>query len=267
MAVRAGVLPPTGIGSRMTSPHPLPHRGRMHTLGVDLAAQPRGTAACVLSWEPGGPRLAALHQGVDDAKLVHLLREPSIDVSGVDVPFGWPVAFVAMIAGDEASFASWTEGGARLRLRATDRYCHEQTGAQPLSVAADRIACPAMRWRIVRGQVGPTVARISEVYPAAALGCWGLPRTGYKQPSQRPVRVAILAAIRSALGLVCTDAEEEQLLASADALDALVAAVVARAVARGAVHPVPPALASEVQREGWIELPTGALAELVGEAS
>ena len=57
------------------------------------------------------------------------------------------------------------------------------------------------------------------------------------------------------------------LRASADALDTLVAAVVARAVARGAVHPVPPALVAEVEREGWIELPTGTLADLVGEAS
>lgn len=42
------------------------------TLGIDLSAQPAGTAACRLSWADGSARALTLTQGLDDEALTRL---------------------------------------------------------------------------------------------------------------------------------------------------------------------------------------------------
>ncbi|MCO7202637.1 hypothetical protein NH287_03815 [Microbacterium sp. CnD16-F] len=50
--------------------------------------------------------------------------------------------------------------------------------------------------------------------------------------------------------------------ASDDAFDAVVAALIARAHALRATHPVPPARTAQARREGWIALPATPLTDL-----
>jgi hypothetical protein len=51
--------------------------------------------------------------------------------------------------------------------------------------------------------------------------------------------------------------------ASDHALDALICALVGRAIVAGCSAEVPPELRSAAEREGWIHVPTGELAALV----
>ncbi|MGE0786635.1 MAG: DUF429 domain-containing protein [Sandaracinaceae bacterium] len=224
----------------------------MRTLGIDLAAQAKGTYACVLEWSAGRARVERLEGALDDPSLLAVLTDESLNTIGVDVPFGWPAGFVELMAG-RGAFRSWSRDAARLRLRATDHACKLISGKAPLSVSSDRIAAPAMRWRILRASVR---CAVHEVYPAAALALWGLPHQAYKRPDQGEARRGILDAIRVAIDLDALSADAEVLVSSADALDALVASMVARAIALELVHAVPAEHAELATIEGWIRLPS-----------
>ena len=99
-------------------------------LGIDLAAQPAGTAACRLVFRDGaGAVVEELRAGLDDDALDTL--RAGARVVGIDSPFGWPRAFTAAV-GAWAQRAEWpAETDARsLRLRATD------LEVQPAALAA-----------------------------------------------------------------------------------------------------------------------------------
>ena len=86
----------------------------MLTVGVDLAPQPKMTAACAIRWHDGRARVEQVELGVDDARLHELARRAT--KVGIDVPLGWPDAFVAAVSAhhdlrlwpenENASFAS-----------------------------------------------------------------------------------------------------------------------------------------------------------------
>jgi hypothetical protein len=72
------------------------------TLGIDLSADPRQTAACSITWPAGRQGsvdrlLLGSHEGdgLDNDRLTGLID--ASDLSGIDAPFGWPVAFVAAV--------------------------------------------------------------------------------------------------------------------------------------------------------------------------
>lgn len=68
----------------------------MRTLGVDLASATSNTAACIVEWDEGAPRLDLLLGGnVDDDTIVRL--SATVDVTGIDAPFGWPRPFADVI--------------------------------------------------------------------------------------------------------------------------------------------------------------------------
>jgi hypothetical protein len=232
----------------------------MRTLGLDLAAQKEATFACVLEWDADRVRVAHLAGALDDSEVHSLLDDATLAMSGVDVPFGWPDAFLDLMT-HAGAFSSWHADAKRLRLRATDQWCQRVSGVCPLSVSSERLAAPAMRWRILRARCDVSTRPIREVYPAAALARWKLPHRRYKRPDQAAARREILSAIASAIGLDL-GVHEPMLLASADPLDALVAALVARAIAIGAIGPVDDATRAGAAREDWIELPRGDLADL-----
>ena len=64
----------------------------MLTLGVDLAAATKKTAAAVVEWNDGTARLAHLALDVDDDEIVRLFG--AADLAGIDCPVGWPDAFL-----------------------------------------------------------------------------------------------------------------------------------------------------------------------------
>jgi hypothetical protein len=210
------------------------------TLGVDLASQPERTAACALEWANGRARVLDIACGQDDDALLARIR--GADKAGLDVPFGWPDAFVEAVARFHAGGA-WPEASVRaLRFRETDHV-----------VAADR-----------RG-----AGRVVETYPAAALRLWGFASTGYKRRAGRPSLTRLLAALqrRTAEWLTLDAAARRLCGRSDDALDALVAALVARAAALGLCAPPPPEHAAAAAREGWIALPAPGSLDRLGGAT
>ena len=100
---------------------------------------------------------------------------------------------------------------------------------------------------------------------------WGLASRGYKRTGTGPLeaRRAILEALSSVAGeaLVVDDDVSAACIGSDDALDALVASLVARAAATGDTLLPDDGDLEVARREGWIHLPErDSLARLVGPA-
>lgn len=255
----------------------------MLTLGIDLAAQDKNTAACVIEWGDGLATVTTLVKGIGDPALLDAMRHA--DWTGIDAPFGWPEHFLA-------ATAAFTKDGTwpaepdkdHLRYRATDRAVQKAVAVNPLSVSSDRIAVCA--WRCARllsahaMRIGHPVDRlggdkIAEVYPAAALKRWGPNAKGYKkggpgeETAQAVVRRRILDDLRTAMHwLKLDEGQAEACVRDDDVLDALVSSLVARAAATGRTVAAPEDARLVAAREGWIHVPCeGSLPELVQPAS
>lgn len=246
----------------------------VHTAGIDLAAQPANTGVCTIDWDDGALCVAANTVSGGDDELVDAVCDPRVALAGIDAPLGWPDDFVAAVVAHHGHHG-WPDPGdgdahrRRLRLRLTDTAVTAATGRHPMSVSADRIAVAAMRAArlqdlVVRrcGDAGAvdrsgSSGRVAEVYPAAALAVWGLDPTGYKgpSPSARQRRGAVLAAVARRAGLVVPAAVADAVTGSDHLLDAVLCAVVARAVVDGATAPAPAADIERARREGWIHVP------------
>lgn len=244
------------------------------SLGIDLAAQNKNTAACVIEWHAGTASARLPVSGPPGESIDWLVKlSGEARWVGIDAPFGWPVAVAEALA-------AWANGGRwpnadkdDLRYRLTDQYVREMTKISPLSVSSDWIAVAA--WRCARlldalRPNGRPVDRtgkdgIFEVYPGAALTCWGLNRAGYKtsgntesQQRQHRARVELIRTLEHRAPWLDLSAAREACVESDDALDALIAALVAQAAGLG--HTVPPPDGKEahdlrISREGWIHLP------------
>jgi hypothetical protein len=240
------------------------------TLGVDLASANANTAACIIEWDEGPPRVShLLAREVAGATIVRLATE--VEVSGIDSPFGWPRPFAGAIAA-YASGAPWPrtrpEG---LWLRRTDSRATEVMGGRaPLSVSSDRIARPAeraARLLTLLGTQGRAARRdgsdnVIEVYPAGALRCWKVPTDRYKRPDAVAGRTAIIDSLSTDLMLDLPPETRDALTYTEHATDAFVAALVARAFARGLVVPMTQEERAIALVEGWLYLPTGDVRDL-----
>jgi predicted nuclease with RNAse H fold len=237
----------------------------VRTGGIDLAAQPRDTALCIVEWDEGAARVAALERPVDDAALER--AADGLSKLGVDVPLGWPRAFVAAIAAHQ-QLGRWPTGDARaLRFRRTDLVTRERTGAWPLSVSTDRIAIPAFRAaRLLAVEPRDGSGTVVEVYPAASLRLWGFDPRGYKAERGREVRERLVARFAEAAPWLHLGRFESAFAASDDAFAALVAALKARAAALGLTQPPRGSDVEAARTEGWIALPECSLAELASGA-
>ena len=217
----------------------------VRTVGVDLASQAKNTAACLIAWQPGRGHVEHLELGVDDQQLIELAEQA--EKVGIDVPFGWPDAFVAALASHH-QFESWPSvENPELRFRRTDLFVWEQTGKPPLSVSTDRIGVPAFRaarllsrWDATRTGEG----RFVEVYPRAARGRFNLGRT---RSLDELIRLAPWLDLDPE-----AVAKSEQ---SEDCFDALIASLVARASILALCEPIPDTDRESARREGWIALP------------
>lgn len=228
----------------------------MLTVGLDVASQPEGTAACWVEWKHGEATVHRIEEQVTDDTVREILAGQA-DKVGVDVPLGWPDAFVSAVSRHHRGEA-WGEHAAHtLDLRATDVAVRALTGRRPLSVSTDRIAYPAMRMAALLGGVdrsgdGPVV----EVYPAAALRVWGLAATGYKRRAGAETLTRLVAAVREAAQWLRAEDEQWRRFAGNDnVFDALVAGLVARAKVAGLCHDIPPEQHALAAVEGWIAVP------------
>jgi predicted nuclease with RNAse H fold len=243
----------------------------MLTVGIDVASQDARTAICSIRWGDDHARIEPLgaRRG-SDSEICRSVE--AADRVGVDVPLGWPSAFVEFLIRHQRGGA-WpaADAGAdmtSLRLRETDRWLTRQArrpgdpGARchPMSVSTNLIAIPAMRMARVLGPVDRSGAgKVVEVYPAAALFVWGLPYRQYKgaRSDHRETRHALVDQLRArAPWLVATHAEDwERIRENDHELDALVASLVARAKACGLCDDHYDATSENARSEGWITLP------------
>lgn len=244
---------------------------RARTLGIDLAAQAKRTAACVVEWEGGAAAIAALEPGLGDSQLLDL--SAGADKVGIDAPFGWPDDFVRAVAGHHG-MKPWpgvdapddNEFRFRLSFRETDR--HVMDVRRPLSVSTDKIGVTAMRCAGLLQKMGDVdrtgSGKVVEVYPAAALERWGQRSGGYKGNRAAGALPDMVLALSDALPALELGDHRHSLETSDDAFDSLVAALVARAAALGLTDGPGEELRERAQREGWIHLPRpGSLASLV----
>ena len=236
------------------------------TLGIDLAAQPRETAACLITWGTDGAQVGLLDAGYSDDALIESIDRTTPEKVAVDAPFGWPVDFIAALSAHGAG-EPWPDVAIpSLRLRATDLTVISETRQQPLSVSSDRIAVTAMRCARLLTRLksaGHQVARdgsgtVVEVYPAAALRQWSLDPRGYKgtKAEQIAKRSQLVETLLIQWPWLQVTDHERRLMASSDhLLDALLCAVIARAVVAGKTQPVPSDCRELASIEGWIHLP------------
>jgi predicted nuclease with RNAse H fold len=239
----------------------------MKTLGIDLAAQPKKTAACLVEWGDGVVR-AEVSIGLDDDRLLQLIE--SAEKVGIDAPFGWPDAFVNAVAAHHRgepwppAVGDWSSFSLPLVFRATDLAVMEVR--RPLSVSTDKIGVTALRCARLIDRAGVKdrsgTGKVAEVYPAAALQVWDYNAGRYKGKLASAALPAMVAALRDVLPV---EVQPQTLVESNDdAFDALVAALVARAVALGLTTLPTDEVREQAQREGWIHVPTpGSLPELL----
>lgn len=235
----------------------------MLTLGIDLAAQPDRTGLCLVEWQAGTAEVRSVVCGADDPRIIEAIE--GADRVGIDVPFGWPEEFVEFVVASRRSGDLPLADVDHLRYRETDRVVRAVTGRRPLSVSSDLIAVPAFRaMRILAALAarGHAVDRsgageVVEAYPAAALRQWGFTASGYKGAKGRELRVDLVQALRTrAHAWLKLDDRGHALCCRTDnALDALVAALVARAAACALCEPIPPECHARALVEGWIALP------------
>ncbi|MEV8339287.1 DUF429 domain-containing protein [Leucobacter sp. NPDC077196] len=244
----------------------------MLTAGVDLAAERTGTALAIIEWSASGVQLRELYLGVDDARIVEVAVD--VDKIGIDCAFGWPDEFVRFVNDHAAGVrdAAGPDGGMAWRrtlaYRATDRDVRERSGRWPLSVSTDRLGLTAMRCAGLLGRLadaGIPVDRagtgaVVEVYPGASLRVWGFDTRRYRTDPE--CRKRLLRDLEMAAPWVDLAAFAEPMITSADAFDAVVAALAARSAALGLYAQPPPELLDRARREGWIALPNAGLSDL-----
>lgn len=232
----------------------------MLTVGIDLASQAKNTAICLVRWHDGGADVERVTCPADDEVILSACRDA--DASGIDAPFGWPDPFVRLLASGENEAEPWDDARRdALRLRQTDVVAHDRVGRQPLSVSADRIALAAMRARSLLARLGVTDrsgadGRVFEVWPAGfrrAVG-WDANKKDARADAGSELR-----RIRAALPWLVMSLDVERIFstkaAADDAVDALVAALAARAAALGNTDAPTSAQRATAAREGWIHLP------------
>ncbi|WP_327040866.1 DUF429 domain-containing protein [Micromonospora ureilytica] len=251
----------------------------MLTAGIDLAADDSNTAVAWIRWRAKEALLEDLVVGAGDDEL--LRAATTTDKAGVDCPLGWPELFVEFIgAHHRGDLAVPTDLIGRdwrrsLAWRRTDLVIHELTGRLPLSVAADRIAHTAMRGAALLARLAADGHRVDrtgggtvvEVYPAASLKKWGLPHNGFKGPKNRAALNELVSQLTGAAPWLRLGAFESVCRMSDHAIDAVVAALTARAAAIGhATRPDAADLAATTS-EGWIALPTVPLSGLLNKSA
>jgi predicted nuclease with RNAse H fold len=244
----------------------------MLTAGVDLAAEPKGTALAIIEWKATGANLINLHLGVEDRQIVEAANE--VDKLGVDCALGWPIEFVDFLNNhSNPNNIHLPDGGMDWRrqvsFRESDRNVRAVTGKWPLSVSTDRLGLTAMRCAGLQGRLQQSgieidragYGKVVEIYPGASLRLWGFDTSGYRAHPE--VREELLSSIENTIPWLSLGSFRDQMIESTDAFDAVIASLATRAAAIGK-YTEPPKEHLETSRvEGWIALPTCPMSELL----
>lgn len=245
--------------------------------GLDLSAEPKGTALSVLEVSSTRVKLQSLEIGLRDAQIV--AASTGLEKLGIDCALGWPIEFIDFLQqqANPNTEAKKFEGSIELRrtlaYRETDRMVREVTKRWPLSVSTDRLGMAAIRCAGLLSAIAATGANVSrageglvvEVYPAASMRIWQLDSAGYRNDAD--VRARLLRELCAAAPWLEVSGHETLLTESHDAFDSLVAALATLAVVVGHASVPMPAQFERARVEGWVHLPTVSLAEVFATAS
>lgn len=240
--------------------------------GVDLAAEPKGTALAIIEWTKTQAKLIDLQIGCDDEQIVKAALQ--VDKLGIDCALGWPIEFVEFLNNHaNLKSTSYPDGAMdwrrRVSFRQSDRHVREVTGKWPLSVSTDRLGLTAMRCAGLQGRIqeaGTQIDRsgtgkVVEIYPGASLRLWGFDTAGYR--ANQEVREELLTSIENELPWLHLVVFRDLMISSTDAFDAVIASLATRAAAIGK-YLEPPKEHIETSRiEGWIALPTCSIRDLL----
>lgn len=234
--------------------------------GLDLAAEPKGTALAIIEWQPNQARLVSLALGVTDESIIEATA--SVAKLGIDCALGWPVEFIDFL-NNQLSTDGGIESRRRLAYRETDRHVREATGRWPLSVSTDRLGMTAIRCAGLLSKIaatGVTIERsgsgkVVEVYPGASLGLWGFNRAGYR--SDHSIRRRLLDELKTQAPWLALGEFESLMIESCDAFDSVIAALAARVAYLGHYEGPSESQLSQASREGWVALPNKPLSEML----
>lgn len=254
----------------------------MFIAGVDLAAEPKGSAISVLDFQPARATLTDLHVGATDKTIIGVASV--VAKLGIDCALGWPLEFSKFISAQleqvqfgqsqssghqRAAFAGDLDLRRRLAYRETDRQVRAHTGRWPLSVSTDRLAMTAIRAAGLLSQLAATgfdAARDGtgltvEVYPAATLRQWGFEFAGYRAATE--IRARLLGDLQNRAPWLNLVGYRDALIESCDAFDSLVAALATRAAHQGRYFKPSQDQLELARLEGWIALPNSPLEKLI----
>lgn len=237
-------------------------------LGIDLASDPKRTGIAWLRDEGEKVVVEDVQVGADDDTIVSAVKTSR--KTGVDVPFGWPRTFVELLEAHRTANLSpppstgpdWKR---QVLYRATDLEVRRRVGKNPLSVASDKIAYPAIRWAGIAARLREQGAPVPpdghgiacEVYPGAALAAWQLAGHRYKGTKGAASRPVLVEQLSARLPWLDWAGHRDACVDDDNALDAVISALVTRDVDRGLATSPPPELADLAAEEGWIWLPEG----------
>jgi hypothetical protein len=242
------------------------------TAGVDLAAEPKGTALAIIEWKETIATLVDLQLGVNDQTIVEAAGV--VDKLGIDCALGWPIEFVEFL-NNHANLAStsFPDGGMdwrrRTSFRESDRHVREVTGKWPLSVSTDRLGLTAMRCAGLQGRLQQSgieidrsgSAKIVEIYPGASLRLWGFDTAGYR--ANEDARAELLTSIERTVPWLNLESYRDLMITSTDAFDSVIASLATRAAAIGMYLKPPAEHLDKARIEGWIALPSGSISDLL----
>jgi hypothetical protein len=241
----------------------------MKTLGIDLASKPANTATCTIDWSgPKGAEVIHWTSAATDDQLIELIEDPLIKKVGIDAPFGWPAGFVEALTRYRDNGEWSVDEALDLRYRTTEKNLKRHCLSPSLDLLAwVTVRCAGLLDALARKQEaaidrtgeGLTV----EVYPAETLRRWDLGSgKGYKQEtsSGKKERTRLLKSLVASLdGALVVPTEFQRACKDRGGdhlLDALISALLARAMAMGRCDPIPPEAVTEASLEGWIRLPS-----------
>ncbi|WP_107706200.1 DUF429 domain-containing protein [Nocardioides allogilvus] len=243
--------------------------------GLDVSTNKAKTAAVALDWSiPGEARVIDVRHPLRAADIAPLIAENQESTWAVDVPFGWPDLFVALIADRHQgplpveavpTLENWEQWRTRqVAQRLTDRFLTDdpRIKTRPLPASFQLLGATAAMWTLVEAQLaslGVPIDRagldgnVCETYPSAALAAWGFGKA--KQT---------WSELQSNFPFLTADDHLVSHFASDDVCDAIVCALVARARDLGLTVGPPDDELAAGRREGWIHVscdPSGWLVE------
>jgi hypothetical protein len=266
---------PTSTSSPAPRPSSNGASGATRTIGINLSAAAKFTTLVAIEWKDDGAWVSEAIVDLEDDELIGYLS--SGDYTGVYAPFGWPVAMVEAVASYTNS-DQWQRASRReFRHRKTEGFVHDVLQAEadqelwPQSVSCDRLALQARRMAQLREQLFAETGKrfdraggdhIIEVYPPGASLLWGmgnhLGNGNSKLPEvdDKPGKEFIERAEAAAPWLQWRDGKRGVCLKNEHTIDALLAALVARAAELNLTIPPENGEADLAPREGWMHLPS-----------